>query len=336
MSTVAIIPCLNEEPHLPALLDGLCADPALRDGLIVVADGGSTDRSADIVRARANADPRIKLVHNPKRRQAPGINLAVAEFGGDADFIVRVDAHAAYPAHFITQLIEAQRETGAAAVTVSMRAVAGDGGCFQRAAAAAQNSVLGAGGSAHRKPGPRRFVDHGHHALFTATAFRAAGSYDESFTHNEDAELDARIQAGGGRILLAADIVIDYFPRTAVDALARQYFNYGQGRARTFLKHRGPLKLRQLAPLLVAPAVAALPLSLLWPWLALPAAVWLGGAFTFGLWLGARERNLCAAASGIAAAIMHLAWSLGFFWGAAAMGLSSTARPQSAQETGAR
>lgn len=318
MNLLMVIPCLNEEAHLSALFDQISADAATADARIVVADGGSTDGSVSITSHRANADPRFVLMPNPERRQSAGVNLAVAQHGANADLIIRVDAHADYPPNFVTRLIAAQRATGADSVTVSMRAVARPGACFQRAAAAAQNSVLGAGGSPHRKGGGRRWVDHGHHALFTAAAFRRAGGYDESFTHNEDAELDTRLTSLGMRILLAADILIDYYPRPSMRALVQQYFQYGRGRARTFLKHRTALKPRQLVPIIIAPAAAVAVFAPVSPWFALPFALWLGLSIGYGVLLGVRERSFCACCSGIAAALMHAAWSSGFIWQLAA------------------
>jgi succinoglycan biosynthesis protein ExoA len=319
VSLLVVIPCLNEEAHLPGLLDVLCADPAAAGARIVVVDGGSSDASARIVRQRAEQEARISLLHNPARVQSAGVNLAVRTFGADSEFFVRVDAHAAYPADFLTRLAQAQAETDADSVVVSMRAAAAPDACFQQAAACAQNSVLGAGGSPHRKGGARRWVDHGHHALFKTAAFLAAGGYDESFTHNEDAEFDVRLASAGGKILLAGDILIDYFPRSTARALARQYFRYGQGRARTALKHRTPLKLRQLAPAAVAPAaLVGLSLGPLAPVAAAPLALWLAACLVYGAALGVRQRGVCAAAAGFAAAIMHFAWSLGFVGGAAA------------------
>jgi len=309
---LVVIPCLNEEAHLPALLDAMCADPAAAGARIVVADGGSSDRSQEIARERAAADARITLLANPKRIQSAGVNLAVRAFGADADLLVRLDAHAAYPPNYISQLVAAQVESGADSVTVSMRAIAQDDRCFQRAAAAAQNSMLGTGGSPHRGGGARRWVDHGHHALLKLAAFRTVGGYDESFTHNEDAELDVRLTRAAARILLAADILIDYFPRASAPVLARQYFNYGRGRARTALKHRTPLKPRQLVPIAIAPLAALALLSPLTPWAALPAAAWLAACLAYGAWLGLRARSWCAAAAGLPAAIMHIAWSAGF------------------------
>ncbi len=309
---LVVIPCLNEEAHLPSLLTQLCADPALIDGRIVVADGGSSDSSSEIVRRYAASDRRVTLMANPKRLQSAGVNLAVETYGSEATHFVRVDAHAGYPADFLTKLVQAQRESGADSVTVSMAAKSDTRGCFQRAAACAQNSVLGAGGSPHRKGGARRWVDHGHHALFSVAAFRKVGGYDESFTHNEDAEFDARLKAADGKILLAADILIDYYPRTSARALVRQYFMYGRGRARTMAKHKLKLKPRQLAPIAVAPAIALAVLSPLTPWTAAPATLWLTLCTATGLLLGARSRDLCAMASGFPAALMHAAWSAGF------------------------
>ena len=51
-----------------------------------------------------------------------------------------------------------------------------------------------------------------------------------------------------GRIYLDAEIRLSYLPRASVGGLARQYFNYGKGRARTLMKHGERPKLRQLIP----------------------------------------------------------------------------------------
>ncbi|MBL8551574.1 MAG: glycosyltransferase [Hyphomonadaceae bacterium] len=308
---LVVIPCLNEAAHLPRLLGDLLGESDGTAVRIVVADGGSTDGGREIVAEIARAHPNVTLLDNPKRVQSAGVNLAVARHGAEADFILRMDAHALYPRDFIGKLLAAQAESGADAVAVSMRTVAAGGGCFQRAVAAAQNSVLGTGGSAHRSHGRRRFVDHGHHALIRRDAFVAAGGYDEGFAQNQDAEFDARLGKRGGRILLAADIVIDYVPRATPGALFRQYFNYGTWRMRTMRRHGAAFKLRQLAPMLVAPAVLAAlsaPIALL---AALPAAAWLGGCLIYGLILGVRAGSVCACGAGVAAALMHLAWSLG-------------------------
>jgi succinoglycan biosynthesis protein ExoA len=223
-----------------------------------------------------------------------------------------VDAHADYPNNYVSTLISEALRTGAAAVVVSMDTV-GEASPFQRAAAAAQNSLLGTGGSAHRLASQGQWVDHGHHALFDLAAFRAIGGYDESFSHNEDAELDLRLTQQGGRIWLTDRVRIGYHPRRTAGALWRQYFSYGKGRARTVLKHHSRLKLRQALPLVVAPAAACLALAPLFGWMAAPIIVWACAALGFGLVLAARRKDPAVLMSGPAAMTMHLAWSAGFW-----------------------
>lgn len=309
-SAVVVIPCLNEEGYIGGVLDHFAAEPEQTVRKIVVADGGSTDRSIEIVEACSRRDGRIVLLNNARRIQSSGINRAVEQYGDLAPFIIRVDAHSDYPTGFCAKLLAAQQMTGAESVVVSMTAKGVT--CFQKAAAAAQNSRLGNGGSAHRRSGEGRFVDHGHHALMNVNAFRSVGGYDESFSHNEDAELDFRLTAAGYRIYLCPGADIGYYPRTNLASLFRQYRNFGRGRAMTILKHRMKPKLRQAIPVMIGPAVALSALGLVAPVLAIPAALWAAASLFYGALLGVRSRDGCAGGAGIAAMAMHLGFSVGF------------------------
>jgi succinoglycan biosynthesis protein ExoA len=310
-NVLVVLPCLNEAQSLPGILDDLLGDTVATGLLIIVADGGSTDGTVDLVNDVSARDSRVMLLANPKRRQSAGVNLAVQRFGGERDWLVRMDCHAAYPRRFVRRLVEAAQAVGSQSVVVPM--ITQGRSCFQRAVAAAQNSPLGTGGSAHRRLSAGGWVDHGHHALFELAGFRQLGCYDEAFVANEDAELDVRLARAGGRIWLADDLAITYYPRASVRTLFRQYLRYGAGRAQTLLRHRVRPKVRQILPLLVAPAVLLAPTGVLYPPLALPAGAWAAVCILYGAALGARERDACAAASGLAAMTMHLAWSLGFF-----------------------
>jgi succinoglycan biosynthesis protein ExoA len=307
----AVIPCLNEAEHIGGLIRRLLDDPDWRDPLVVVADGGSTDDTAQIVRALAAEDRRVRLLENPRRLQASAVNLAAARFGRGRRFMVRVDAHAGYPEAYVSRLVAEARRTGAASVVVGMDTV-GQGG-FQGAAAAAQNSLLGVGGAAHRVGRASGWVDHGHHALFDLEHFFGVGGYDESFQANEDAEFDVRLGKGGGRVWLSGEVRVVYYPRATALSLFRQYLTYGQGRARTLLRHRMRPKLRQMLPAAVFPAAILAPLGLVEPAMALPAATWLGGCLAGGLYLGLKTGRREAFGAGVAAALMHLAWSIGFW-----------------------
>jgi succinoglycan biosynthesis protein ExoA len=308
---LAVIPCLNEAPHIGGLIRHLLDDRDWRDPLVVIADGGSTDGTAEIVRALAAEDRRVRLLDNPGRLQSSAVNLAAARYGRGRRFMVRVDAHARYPQAYVSRLVAEARRTGAASVVVAMDTV-GQGG-FQSAAAAAQNSLLGVGGAAHRMGAGSGWVDHGHHALFDLEHFFGVGGYDESFRTNEDAEFDVRLLRDGGRVWLSGSVRVTYYPRSTPLGLFRQYVSYGEGRARTLARHRQRPKLRQLLPAAVFPAAILAPLGVVEPVMALPAAAWLGGCLAGGVVIGLRTGRREAFGAGAAAALMHLGWSIGFW-----------------------
>jgi succinoglycan biosynthesis protein ExoA len=285
------IPCLNEEDHIERVVEGLLSEADEVGLKIVVADGGSTDGTRAIVARLAGRDSRVVLLDNPGKIQSAGVNEAVRGHGQDARILIRVDAHAEYPERYCARLIAAQAATGADSIVVTMRTSGRS--CFQRAAAAAQNSILGNGGASHRNTTHGRWVDHGHHALMMLAAFRAIGGY---------------------RIFLTGEAQVTYYPRQNAAALFQQYFNIGRGRARNFLKHRGGTKLRHLVLAAVAPAICLLPLAPLAPIFAFPAVAWSVLCLGYGLLLGARLRDPCAAASGVAAMATQAGWSFGFFF----------------------
>ena len=216
---LAVIPCLNEEQHLERLAAKVLAAPAPLPLRIVIADGGSTDRSPDIAKKLAAQHANVLVLNNQKRLQSAGINLAVSTFGAEDTYLIRLDAHADYPENYIQTLVEEAERTKAASVVVAMH-TAGHGG-FQDAVAAAQNSRLGTGGSAHRSATQDgKWADHGHHALMRIEAFREIGGYDETFSHNEDAELDIRLRKAGYKIWLTGKTFLTYYPRDGGGAVS--------------------------------------------------------------------------------------------------------------------
>ena len=308
---MVVIPCLNEVDHIGALIDQLL-EPAQRLGMtIVIADGGSTDGTRATVREIADAEPCVVLLDNPRRLQSAAVNLAVAEHGDSVDCFIRIDAHGGYPDDYCDRLLEEAIATGADSVVVSMATMGF--GPFQKAVATAQNSKLGNGGSPHREGAPGHWTDHGHHALMRVEAFRAVGGYDESFSHNEDAELDFRLRSAGYRIWMTDKTVMTYYPRSTAGALFRQYLGYGRGRAKNTLKHRTPLKIRQAIPLLVLPVVVGTALAFLNLAALVPAALWAAACLGYGAWLAVRQRDPYGPLAGVSAMIMHFAWSTGFW-----------------------
>ncbi|WP_194273803.1 MULTISPECIES: glycosyltransferase family 2 protein [Rhizobium] len=311
VSSLIIIPCLNEEKHIGALLDKLGAELDHMNAKIVVADGGSKDATRDIVAARSASDPRILLLDNPRRIQSAAINLAVATFGRDYDYLIRIDAHGDYPDDYCRQLVHEAIRTQADSVVVAMETVGF--GMFQKATAFAQNSKLGNGGSKHRQGAKGHWADHGHHALMRIAAYDAVGGYDETFSHNEDAELDYRLKKAGFGIWMTDRTRMIYYPRSTIATLFRQYIGYGRGRAKNILKHGSMPSLRQWLPLLVVPVFIGAFLAVL-NWAAvIPFSLWAVVCVGYGFWMAVGQRNPYGPLAALSAMVMHFAWSAGFW-----------------------
>lgn len=310
-----IMPALNEEAYISDAITSLLEDSDETLIEILVVDGGSTDRTVEIVAGIARAERRVKLVQNPRRIQSAGFNIGATLSDPRANVLIRADCHAIYPRAFIKKCLDPLSDSKISSVVVPMRTVGRT--CIQRAISAAQNSVLGNGGSSHRKLGRSRFVDHGHHAAVRKGSFLQLGGYDERFTHNEDAEFDVRLVANGGMIWLNTDAAINYYPRSSISSLSRQYFKHGSGRALNFIKHRSTPKLRQLIPVLVliinAISILALPFTFGLSFIIF--ATYLIINVLLGIVIGVSRRDACAAASGLAAVVMHNAWAIGFCGG---------------------
>jgi glycosyltransferase involved in cell wall biosynthesis len=263
------MPAYNEEAYIEACIASVQAQDYPAEQIeILIADGRSTDRTREILARLAEADPRIRVVDNPARLQAAGLGLLVKEAAGD--IIVRMDVHAEYAADYVRKCVETLERTGADNVGGAQRAKART--AFQRALCAALESPLGVGGARYRSSEAEGFVDTVFLGAFRRKVFETIGLWDPGAITNEDAELNQRILDSGGQIYLSRDIVVHYFPRDSFRSLARQYYRYGRGRARTLLKLGRFPTLRPLVPfLMVSGAAVMLVVPPAWPFV--PAAI---------------------------------------------------------------
>ena len=305
------MPALNESGHILRAINTI--RPASLDYEILIIDGRSTDTTREIIKNLASQDDRIRLIDNPAGLQSAGVNFGARLADCRAKIIVRADCHSLYPQNFVETCVSELLYRNCASVVVPMRSEGTE--CMQKAIAAAQNSYLGNGGSAHRLSTGSCFVSHGHHAAFDRKIFLELGGYDETMVANEDAEFDHRLAARGYRIFMNAQATIGYIPRSDLKNLSRQYFHYGAGRATNCRKHGIIPAPRQILPALVTSAfTSALLFSFLMPVALLFPIAYLIFCLAYGFGLGFRARSACDAFAGLAAIVMHLSWGAGFLY----------------------
>ncbi len=260
--TIAM-PAYNEEKYIEACIASVQAQDYPPDHVeILIADGRSTDATRDILARLSAIDPRIQVIDNPARLQAAGLGLLVKAATGEV--IIRMDVHCEYAPDYVRRCVDTLERTGADNVGGAQRASAKT--FFQRAVCAALGSPLGVGGAKYRSADSEGFVDTVFLGAFRRRVFETIGLWDSGAITNEDAELNQRILESGGQIYLSRDIVVHYFPRDSYAALAKQYYRYGRGRARTLLKLGRFPTLRPMLPFfMVVGGTAMLALPPLWP-----------------------------------------------------------------------
>jgi succinoglycan biosynthesis protein ExoA len=255
-----LVPVLNEERHIRETVTAMQAQRF--DGAVelLFADGGSEDRTREILLALAEQDPRIRVLENPRRRTASGLNVCLREARGE--YVARMDAHTYYDERYLAAGVERLRRGDTE--WVSGPAIPRPVGAISRAVGLALASWLGRGGS--RKwdeqadgAGERELDTGVFGGIWRRDRVLAAGGWDERWPINQDSEMASRFIEHGARLICLPEMAGYYVPRDSLKALARQYFRYGYYRARTFKRHPQSMRRSHLiAPALVLALLAAL------------------------------------------------------------------------------
>jgi succinoglycan biosynthesis protein ExoA len=280
---------------------------------IVVALGPGNDGTALLVDQWARSDPRVLVLPNPEGIVSTGLNRALAAVS--SRYVVRIDGHCLVPADYVSRLLSTAARTGASCTGPRLRTIGTSR--TQQAIAAAMSSPFGVGRSRFRTAARSGYVDTVAFGLYERELLLRLGGFRPELVRNQDDELNARLRRSGGTIYLDADVCVDYYPRSSLLALWRQYYEYGYWRtvtARAFGDHLG---VRQLAPgllvggLAVGCAVAALGAPLLLQLEALSYGVVLA---LMVLQTGRRTSDAAVAVlSGPAAAVLHLSYGCGLW-----------------------
>ncbi len=313
-SVSLLLPVLNEIENIEACIDSVANQDYAGPLEVLVAEGGSTDGTAERLAEWARVgDIEIKVFWNPQRRQSFGLNLLASV--STAEILIRIDAHTTYAADYVSKSVEALLDS--AAVAVGGRLEPAGNAPFGKAVALAMQSRLAIGPGVFHHADSRREADTVYLGTFRRSDFIASGGYQHlPYGVAEDADLYYRWRAAGKTILLDPAIKSTYLPRETMRSLGRQFYRYGAGKAdMLYVNGRWP-SWRPLAPLLLVIALVGTLLLAIATGIRLPfwslLAIWI-----VALLLAARvaRRPADRIRVSIAAAIMHLNYGAGLFRG---------------------
>lgn len=249
-NVAVVIPTLNEEKFIAKCIDCLITQTFPFENIdLMVVDGGSVDKTYEIVKSYQKQYQNIRYIHNPKKIQSVAFNIGVAE--SSAPVVIRLDAHAIYNTDYIEKCIEGLK-------TDNTRGNVG-GRCiilpFNDTLWANANAILnysrfGIGGSAFRVGMKPEYVDSVPFGAFPRSVIEKVGGMREDLPRAEDNEYNSRIRKAGYKVYFDPEIVSSYYARPTLCTSCKQMYANGESIGHLFYVDRKSIGLRHLIPLL--------------------------------------------------------------------------------------
>lgn len=252
-----VIPTLNEEKFIARCLESIIQQTYPFDKMdVMVVDGGSKDRTREIVQRISHDYPNIRLVDNPGRIQSIAFNIGVK--ASSAPYVVRLDAHATYNKVYIEKCLEIF-SAKAEVLGCAPELVGNVGGVWnikpQKSSLIAETSAIlnqvkfGIGGAAFRVGAKAGFVDTVPFGCFPRKVIEEIGGMREDLARGEDNEYNSRIHKAGYKVYLNPEVVCTYFSRDTIRANMKQMYANGVSIGKLLYIDRASVGIRHLVPL---------------------------------------------------------------------------------------
>ena len=239
------IPTLNEEEHIEQVISNFLGASYPNILEIIIADGGSSDKTKEIVNRISTTNAKVKLIDNPEKFQSFALNKAINRAQGE--IFLRADAHCEYGADYVLKCVSKLLEGDVKNVGGAARFLAKN--LVQAGTALSVLSLLGNGGAKHYNPDYNGYSDTVPMGCFWTKDLLKLKGFTESNHTNEDAEINYRIRKVlNGKIYISSEIKLWYYSRSSISGLFKQYLRYGRGRFLTGRMHKGKIPFRSKAP----------------------------------------------------------------------------------------
>ena len=243
-----IVPCYNEKAYIEKCILSILNQKIPTDQMeIFVIDGMSNDGTREILYRLQSKINRFEIINNKKQKTPFARNLGIKKAKGK--FIAILDAHSEYNSRYLSEslsLIEDHPEISCAGGPIESAGIKS----FGKAVAISMSHPLGVGNAKHRFPNFEGYAEGACFPVFRKEVFSQIGKFDEKFIRNQDDEFNLRMKKKGLKVFLSPKAKCTYYVRETPSALFKQYFEYGYWRVAVIRKHKIPMSLRQLIPVL--------------------------------------------------------------------------------------
>lgn len=226
----------NEEAVIEALLEDISAQNYPHGQMeILLVDSASTDKTRKKLELYAGKQAelgfrRIRVLDNPKRKQAAGWNVVIQE--AREDILIRIDAHASIPEDFVRKNVALQEEgemiTGGPRPNVVEKPTP-----WKETLFLAESSMFGSSIAPYRRESGRKYVNSMFHAAYRRSIFQEVGGFNEELGRTEDNELHYRMREAGYRFCYDPEIISYQHIRNSLSGMIKQKYGNGYWIGRT-------------------------------------------------------------------------------------------------------
>lgn len=222
--TSLIVTVRDEARSIAALLESIARQTVTPDE-VVVADGGSTDATLEILRDWTVRLP-LRIVEAPGANIARGRNLAIA--ATSCELVAVTDAGVRLEEDWLERLTESAL---ADVDVVSGFFKADPRNMFECALGATTLPDV-------QDINPARFLPSSRSVLFRRGAWERVGGYPEWLDYCEDLVFDFALRRAGCRFAFEPRALVWFRPRPSLSSFFRQYFLYARGDGKADLWRR--------------------------------------------------------------------------------------------------
>jgi succinoglycan biosynthesis protein ExoA len=320
-----VVPVRDEESTVADALRSLARQTVGPSALeVLVYDGGSEDRTAEICRGIADAWPwgRFEVLDNPARTVPPALNAGLAE--GHGEWFAVLAGRTELAPNYLEACLEELERSGPL-VAAGGRFVAEARGPVAGAIAAVVTHPFGVG-RGFRTETAAADLPHHPFAVWRRSDVVQLGGFKEELQRNQDDEFSMRALEHGARIRLVPETTVRYRPRERYRGLAAQYFQYGLWKSAVGVRY-GRFPVRSALPALSATGLAAGVALAASGRTRIPLVV-LAGAYVLAGSTIAVKRGSSPPLTTLALALVHLSYGAGIIAGLARPGLVASAFAQ--------
>jgi len=222
-----VIPCRNEEKFIGKCLDSILANDYPKDRLeLLVVDGGSEDRTREIVGEFTKKFSFIKLVDNPRKITPCAFNIGIKDSQGE--IIIIMGAHATFEKDYISKCVKYLDEYKADNVGGTMITLPRENTLVGKAIVCSLSSPFGVGNSRFRTGSKKPiWVDTVFGGCYRKELFDKIGLFNEELINSQDMEFNLRLKKAGGKTLLVPDVISYYYTRSDFRSFCKNNFRNG-------------------------------------------------------------------------------------------------------------